>query len=129
MWLICLIISCRMFPSAESNMIAVDGFGCSCLIYILLSLHLLPFYCFLFIFFLLPWCFSSVSLIHPLQKLKRLIPDEVGLLLLASITFVLDSSLPQHELTSLSSINHHVVVHHIYLHHSNTNIAKIQFVH
>lgn len=100
-----------LLSCCESNMNAVDGFGCSCLIYIL-SLHLLPFFLLLLcLIFLLPWCSYSLSLIHPLQKLKRLIPDEVGLLLLTSLTIVLYSSNHLHELTSLSSIKHHVVYH------------------
>lgn len=68
------------------------------------SLSSLPFAVSCLIFF---FCGVLPPFTHSLlQKLKRLIPDEVGLLLHASVTFVLDSSLHQHDLTSLSSIKH-----------------------
>lgn len=93
-------------PACELNLNAIDYFGYFCVIYPLLSLNLLPLFMSNFspsvVFFLL---FTQSSL----QKLKRLIPDEVGVFPHGSVIFVVGSLHP-HDLTSLSSIKH-VVTH------------------
>lgn len=88
--------------ACELNLNAIDYFGYFCVIYLLLSLNLLPLSMSIFspsVVFFLPFTQSS------LQKLKRLIPDEVGVFLHGSVIFVLGSLHP-HDLTSLSSIKH-----------------------
>lgn len=88
-------------PACELNLNAIDYFGYFCVIYPLLSLNLLPIITAFFMFnfspsvvFFLPFTHSS------LQKLKRLIPDEVGSFPHASLIFVLGSSQHPHDLTS-----------------------------
>lgn len=92
----------------KSNMNAVDGFGCSCLIYILLSLIPFSFSCFMFNFspsvvFLLPFTHSSFT--------ETQTPDSWwGRSVTAHQSNLCNH---QHELTSVLSIKHHVV-HHTY---------------